>query len=155
MYADPESGQLVRECAMELKTFIKETLQQILEGVQEAQSSDLGMNVNASTDGGSAVKELGGNLINRGRHGVFTRVDFDVSVSAETSGKGGAKLTVFGIGGEAGAEHRAASANRISFSVPVRLPDGDKARSEQAAVEQKEKDKRSLEGLRNVTRGIV
>lgn len=112
---------------MELQDFVAETLSQIIEGVRIAQKREGGSNVNAAMAG--AV--FGGNIVNVGTYGVATRVDFDVSVSAETKGGAGAKLTVFGIGAGGGAEHVAGSANRISFSVPVRLPDGDRERQSQ------------------------
>lgn len=109
---------------MELKEFIAETLSQIVEGVQIAQSRDNGKNVNAAMAGA----DFGGHLVNVGTYGVATRVDFDVAVTAETKGGAGAKLSVFGIGAEGGAAHTAGTANRIGFSIPVRLPDGDRER---------------------------
>ncbi len=111
---------------MELKEFIEATLKQVLEGIEAAQANeDNGKNINANI----GLGKLGGNLINAGDYGTVTRVDFDVSVSAESSGGGGAKLKVFGIGIEGGKESKAGSENRISFSVPVRLPDGDEDRA--------------------------
>ena len=47
-----------------------------------------------------------------------------MAVSAETSGSGKAGLRVFGVGAEGQGEHKTGHANRINFSVPVRLPDG-------------------------------
>lgn len=111
---------------MELKDFVAETLSQIVEGVRIAQKREDGANVNAAMAGA----EFGGHLVNVGTYGVATRVDFDVSVTAETKGGAGAKLSVFGVGVEGGAGHTAGSANRISFSVPVRLPDGDTERQD-------------------------
>lgn len=113
---------------MELKDFVAETLRQIVAGVTAAQASEGGEHVNAEMPNIG-----GGNLIFGGTYGVATRVDFDVSVSAESSGNAGAKLTVFGVGIGGGAEHKAGTANRISFSVPVRLPDGDKTRADKIA----------------------
>lgn len=124
---------------MELKEFIAETLSQIIEGVKIAQEYENGDNVNASMAGA----DFGGHLINVGTYGVATRVDFDVSVTAETKGGAGAKLTVFGVGVDGGVGHTAASANRISFSVPVRLPDGDKERQEQVNSERKARRERT------------
>lgn len=106
---------------MDVKTFVSEALKQIIEGVQDAQSTSRGGLVNAELPVAST-----GNLISGGTYGMFTRVDFDIAVSAETQGGGKAGLTVFGIGAEAKGEHRAGYANRIQFSVPVRLPDGDR-----------------------------
>ncbi|MGL3605746.1 hypothetical protein ACSV9I_04475 [Rhizobium sp. G187] len=124
---------------MELKEFIKETIEQILAGISEAQAGSLGENVNASTDGGSATKDLGGHLINRGKFGVFTRIDFDVSVGAESEGKGGLRVAVFGQGVDAGGAHRSSNASRVLFSIPVRLPDGDAERAEGIIAERQKK----------------
>jgi len=116
---------------MELKDFIAETLAQIIEGVKAAQSGEDGANVNAAMGGAP----FGGHLVNVGQYGVATRVDFDVSITAETKGGAGAKLSVFGVGAEGAAGHTAGSANRISFSVPLRLPDGDQQRELQVERE--------------------
>lgn len=110
---------------MELKDFVAATLSQIIEGVRLAQSREDGTNINADM----ASAQFGGQLVNMGTYGVATRVDFDVSVNAESSGNAGAKLTVFGVGVAGGGEHKAGASNRISFSVPVRLPDGDTGRA--------------------------
>ena len=108
---------------MDLKTFVTETLQQIVAGVREAQATDGGAAINAKMKGvpGGAI---GGHLINTGS-GMFTCVDFDVAVSAEGSGGAKAGLIVFGVGVDAGGERKSGYANRIAFSVPLRLPDGD------------------------------
>jgi len=128
---------------MELKDFIAETLSQIIEGVRLAQERVDGTNVNAAMAGA----EFGGHLVNVGHFGVATRVDFDVSVTAETKGGAGAKLSVFGIGAEGGAGHTAGSANRISFSVPVRLPDGDAERQERITSEHAGQASRRRSGM--------
>jgi len=60
-------------------------------------------------------------------HGNFTRVDFDVAVSAETAGGGKGSIKVLGVGAEGGGQHKSTYANRITFSVPIRLPDGAKS----------------------------
>ncbi len=79
---------------MELKTFIAETLQQICAGIKEAQSADGGDAINAEGAG-----REGGNLFST-VHGNFTRVDFDVAVSAETAGGGKGSIKVLGVGAE-------------------------------------------------------
>ena len=104
---------------MDLKTFVAETLKQIVDGVREAQSKEGGDAINAE-----AAPSSGSLLLTRG--GMFTRVDFDVAVSAETEGGGKGGIKVFSVGVEAGAAHKTGYANRITFSVPVRLPDGAK-----------------------------
>ncbi|MDF1631051.1 hypothetical protein [Mycoplana sp. MJR14] len=109
---------------MDLKDFVAASLQQILEGVKQAQAAEGGDNINAENLG---VPE-GKNVFAAGTYGTFTLVEFDVAVSAETSGKGGANLKVFGVGLEGGGEHKAGRANRIAFAIPVRLPDGDRSR---------------------------
>ena len=125
---------------MDLKDFVAASLQQILEGVKQAQASDGGENINAELSHSGP----GGNLIDCGTFGLFTRVDFDVAVSAETSGKGGGNLKVFGVGLEGGAEHKSGAANRVVFSVPLRLPDGDKTRAE--AVRQRDRESWTRDG---------
>ncbi|MBO6892852.1 MAG: hypothetical protein JJ866_12995 [Roseibium sp.] len=126
---------------MELKEFVAETLTQIIDGVKEAQAREDGPNVNAAMSGA----EFGGNLVNVGTYGVATRVDFDVAVTAESKGGAGAKLSVFGVGVEGGAGHTAGTANRISFSVPVRLPDGDSQRQNRIDAEEAEEIRRRNE----------
>lgn len=135
---------------MELDQFIELTLKQIAEGVKNAQKAEGGENINAMSSG---KHDLGGNLINLNQYGVHTRVDFDVSVSAETSGSGGAKLTVLGIGAEGAAERRVAAANRVQFSVPIRLPDGDSSRVDAAKKEAKESAEKRREKLSRTPTG--
>lgn len=114
---------------MELKDFIAESLKQVIEGVKASQEGTDGLLVNAQILGNIP---LGEGLANAGALGVISKVDFDVSVSAETVGAGGVKLVVFGVGAEGSGQHKVGAANRVSFSVPVRLPDGDGTRREKA-----------------------
>lgn len=104
---------------MELKTFIKNTLNQIVDGVREAQAEDGGDAINPTE---LHHANAGGNVISALRGSAFVRVDFDVAVSAESKGGGKGSLMVWGIGVEGGGEHKAGTANRIAFSVPVKLP---------------------------------
>jgi hypothetical protein len=105
---------------MDLKTFIAETLQQICDGVRQAQSKDGGDAINAQGSG-----QIGGHVFTT-TAGTFTRVDFDVAISAETEGGGKGSIKVFSVGVEGGGAHKTGYANRITFAVPVRLPDGAK-----------------------------
>ncbi|HEY9010708.1 MAG TPA: hypothetical protein VIN06_06795 [Devosia sp.] len=109
-------------------------MSQVIEGIRQAQGGKDGNLVNAQILGNIP---LGDGLANAGALGVISRVNFDVMVSAETSGSGGVKLVVFGVGGEAGGQHKVGTANRVSFSVPVRLPDGDPSRREQVLERRK------------------
>jgi hypothetical protein len=79
---------------MDLKTFITETLCQIVEGIAEAQKSDEGHNINYRVSMGNP----GGNLISHGRR-MHTRVDFDVAVAAESLGGGKGKILRDRLGG--------------------------------------------------------
>ena len=65
-----------------------------------------------------------------GAFGMYTRVDFDVAISAETQGGGKGSLEVFSVGISGGAERKSGYANRINFGVPIRLPDGDNTPSD-------------------------
>lgn len=119
---------------MDLKDFVSETLKQVILGVKDAQASEGGENVNAENAGVPSGK----NIFSAGTYGTFTLVEFDVAISAESSGKGGANLKVFGVGFEGVGEHKGGTANRISFAIPVRLPDGDKERAEGLRRKKKE-----------------
>lgn len=123
-----------RRTRMDVKQFVEASLRQIIEGVIAAQEGDNGKNVNAALSfvpDGSA-----GNLIHSGTYGTFTRVDFDIGVSAESETKGGGKggvdlkVVSLGIGGEG--IRKTGSESRLRFSVPVRLPDGDQSREEES-----------------------
>lgn len=137
------------ECAkMELDEFVELTLKQILQGIKKAQASEDGGNISPLLDG---KPQMGGNLVALGDYGMFTRVDFDVSVSAEKSGGGTAKLAVFGVGAEAGGAIRSAAENRITFSVGVRIPEGDTSKTE-ALREKHEARQQALRARRSRTR---
>jgi hypothetical protein len=109
---------------MELKDFVQETLNQILDGVAAAQGSDLGNNINAAT----AFSE-NGNLF-QSRFGTFTRVDFEVAVTAESAKEGKASIAVWSVGGSGGLSEKQNSVSHIKFSVPLRLPEGDQTRKQ-------------------------
>ncbi len=111
---------------MELKTFVAETITQIVEGVAEAQKrcSERGARVNP---------RLTGNYVHRdelwaGEGSAPAQfVEFDVAIGAtEGSGtKGGIGVIVgaftLGSSGQSQAERSASS--RVKFSVPLVLPE--------------------------------
>ena len=67
-----------------------QTPEQIASGVREAQESEGGGAINTQ------MHNVGtGHLIQSGSAGMFTRVDLDLAVSAETTGGGRATLKVF------------------------------------------------------------
>jgi len=106
---------------MDLKTFIAETLQQICDdGIREAQSKEGGRAINAE-----GAKMQSGHLIDAGSYGIFTRVDFDVAVSAESVGGAKGEIKVWGIGDiEGGAERKAGQPHGYAEED---LPDGAKS----------------------------
>jgi hypothetical protein len=104
---------------MELKTFVAEALRQIIDGVKDAQAGDDGDLINASGFPSSAASE---NLARAAGGGCFTKVSFDVAVAAETAGRGKGSLEVFSVGIAGGAEHKTGYVNRLSFAVPILLP---------------------------------
>lgn len=101
---------------MELKDFIRVSLEQIAGGVHGAQT---------------LVQGLGGyvNPIYSRTDEVLKRVqnvEFDVAivVSESSNTEGGAKVTVFGssIGGKVEDGNKAETSSRLKFTVPVQLP---------------------------------
>lgn len=95
----------------ELSTFVASTLKAIALGIEEAQGTQISSAHKSGIFGFSAPEEI----------------EFDVAVSAKTTGKagGGMKVAVFGIGanlaGEEGNENSTIS--RIRFSIPTKFKD--------------------------------
>jgi hypothetical protein len=109
---------------MNVAEFVEESLSQILAGIRAAQKKEAGEAVGAEMHGNVPS----GRLIHGGTSGIFTVVDFDISVIAEskTEGKGG--LRVWGVGGaEVGAGLSNHHTSRVQFSVQLRIPKGGKA----------------------------
>jgi hypothetical protein len=93
--------------AMDLQTFVSETLWQLFEGTK------------AAITRGVQVASMSGHR----------EVQFDIAVTVVqgTGKKGGAGIFVgaIGIGGQATSEATNTSISRIKFSVPVHLPGSD------------------------------
>lgn len=113
---------------MDLKTFIKETIVGIVQGVVDAQAAvaDKGAAVNP---GGlmRTVKNVGENALWNNKDNNFAReVAFDVALTVEEGTQTHAKIGVLsgiisaGAGGQSDARNLAVS--RVSFVVPVLLP---------------------------------
>lgn len=110
---------------MELKTFISETLTQILEGVTESQSK-------ASQIDGRVVPHVrtpreGANLYGHTNDQLpVIVVDFDVSVFAQedtgTKGGIGIAIGVLALGSKGESNQQQNSTNKIKFQIPIALP---------------------------------
>ncbi len=110
-----------------LKDFIKQTLVDIILGIREAQTVEgAGAFIVPAGVGneGAFLQERG---IYHGQHGLLTTVaEFDIAVTAEThsnqTGKASLSVRVVeaGVQGQTGSKNVAA--NRIQFSVPLKLP---------------------------------
>jgi hypothetical protein len=104
-----------------LKTFVAESLSQILEGVRAAQARPGGKNVAAD---GYFNPE--GNLMSGGTSGFFSKVEFDVLVLAETKdGKPSVRVGDTEI--KPGSSELAHNSSRVKFAIHVRLPKGSEA----------------------------
>ena len=120
---------------MDLKEFVKETIVQISQGIEEA-NSELGgseamvnpiyvkMNSKEAQGYGRTKKRDPGYKDPDSK--LLQKVDFDVAVYVEAGKKGsaGAKLSIasIGIGAEGEIESSNKSESRIKFSVPVVFP---------------------------------
>jgi hypothetical protein len=110
---------------MNLSEFIEETLSEILSGIRAAQGKEGGGAIGAA---GILAKNT--TLLAEGYGGdaVFTVVEFDVSVLAETSGGGKGALKVWSVGSlEAGGKRSDQHTSRVRFAVQLKIPPGDKA----------------------------
>jgi hypothetical protein len=116
---------------MELKEFIKETLQQIFEGIHESQVEvkQIGGIINPPenlyTDG-SGNKSWGGNSV--------STIDFEIALQeqkgTEKQGRIGVLFSNIGLNGHKKTDESNSSVNRIKFSVPVIYPLSNPYRNE-------------------------
>ena len=97
----------------DLKTFVSETIQQVIEGTKDA-GQYLKENIDYKSDGFVQVGE------------GFEKIEFDISVTtSETSkseGKAGIMIKVVDFGIKGTENTQATSMNKIRFSVPVIFP---------------------------------
>lgn len=105
---------------MELKQFIESALLDIMEGVKNAQdkcphTAVINPPVSNSTSKKTAAKTID--------------VAFDIEIGAETAENKGAKigvaLGIITVGAGTDAKETGRSANRLTFSIPIRLPLAD------------------------------
>ncbi|RHO73391.1 hypothetical protein DW083_05970 [Parabacteroides sp. AF48-14] len=112
---------------MELKDFIKETLVQIAQGIEEAQvelaETDCIINPRDIKEDGFA------NVIIKNKRHTVQCVDFNIALTStsESADKAGigVMLGSFGIGGNRTSSDGSTSNTSISFSVPVVFPSID------------------------------
>jgi hypothetical protein len=110
--------------AMNLAEFVENSLVQILAGIRAAQGTEGGGAIGAEILG-PVPKDIA--IFDGGTSGIFTVVEFDVSVVAESSlgGKGGLKVWSAGIeGGGSRSDHQT---SRVKFAVQLKIPEGQKA----------------------------
>jgi hypothetical protein len=110
---------------MQLKDFVSQTLNQIVEGIATAQkfAEERGALVNPK--GLIGLKEKA-DYWDRETGEAASRVDFDVAVTA-VDGKGtkggvGVFVGAFGLGTQGESESSKSSVSRVKFSVPVHFP---------------------------------
>lgn len=102
---------------MDLKSFITETLQQIIEGVQDAQKYISDKKITATIHPKKSRENI-------------ESVDFDVAVTSTESNSsglsGGIKVaSIFSIGGEGKNQLSEQNVSRIKFKVQIELPHQD------------------------------
>lgn len=96
-------------------------LASVVDGVKQAQAQHPSVAAEAYGIGGEQLKH-------GGTSGLFTIVEFDVAVSAETSAGGKAEIKVWGTGLGGGVERKLGHENRVTFAVHVKWPMGEKAK---------------------------
>lgn len=106
---------------MDLKQFVAETLNQIIEGVAEAQklSKDSGAAINPARYAGQAVETHSTGV-------AITSIEFNValSVSEGTGTKGGIAVVagIFALGSQGESKESKASTTHVRFMVPIAFP---------------------------------
>ena len=103
---------------MKLQEFVKESLLQVINGVNEA-------NEGIEESGGSVNPAGMVTTYGRTSGGVLLQdVEFDVAVSISEDSDLGGDLTVMGIGAKESISETSSRVSRIKFQVPVILPQG-------------------------------
>ena len=114
---------------MNLAEFVEETLTEILTGIRAAQQKEGGGAIGAAgVVAWTPTYHISSLLASGLGDSVFTVVEFDVSVLAETSGGGKGALKVWSVGSiEAGGKRSDQHTSRVRFAVQVKVPRGDEA----------------------------
>ena len=111
---------------MELKTFIAETLKQLVEGIEDAQKGVEGVGATINPQGtfqdGNRLYWTPGAHIDK----AVQIVDFDILVTETAGDEKGARIGVLfssvGLGAQGKSESGSSATNRVKFSVPIMLP---------------------------------
>lgn len=113
---------------MELKEFIKETLLDVANGIEEANSELKSIN---SFVAGDNIKRIGEETIKiamgaDGQEHLISDIKFDIAVTISESGKkeGGGHISVLPIkiGGKLQNENLSTVTSKLQFSIPLALP---------------------------------
>ena len=113
---------------MDLKTFITQSLTEIIDGVVDAQKYALEKDAKINPKGLSLLKSNPTqSTFSDGRRENFTQmIDFDIAVSANQDMKDKGGIGVFagaiGIGGQMENQETNSKVSRIKFSIPIFLP---------------------------------
>lgn len=114
---------------LELKEFVSQSLLQIFEGVNQAQTQTKEMKGMIAPDKirmNSGDKPNHPSVIGYTNYAPVISVDFDVSITTQDATKEKAALgifvTVLALGGQVGSESLNNQFNRLRFSIPVILP---------------------------------
>ena len=108
---------------MDLKTFVSSVLQQAVQGVREAQSTEDGELINPEVTEPRSGVYGDHRLIHTRNNDVVSMIEFDIAVSVEGNGEDQRLRISAAIGDEEidpPVERRAQS--RIRFTIPVELP---------------------------------
>lgn len=113
---------------MDLKEFVSQSLQQIIEGVVLAQTAVHGTGARINPPMSSPAADLAKNgMVHTLPSGVATMVDFDVAVTVVEGTGTRAGIGVLGgivsLGASGESNNQNQSVSRIKFRVPMGLPD--------------------------------
>lgn len=112
---------------MELKEFVKETIVQVVEGIDEANAALSEKTAFVASANIQTNKTYQSTVDKEGIHHYVTDLEFDVAINVQNSetkeGRGSVEvLTVINIGGKGSCENTSSSTSRIKFSLPLALP---------------------------------
>jgi len=108
---------------MDLKTYVSSVLQQAVQGVREAQSTEDGELINPEVAEVRSGVYGDHRLIHTRNNDVVSMIEFDVAVSIEGDGDE-QRLLIPGAAGDGTTSQAAESqaTSRIRFTIPIELP---------------------------------